>query len=110
MPISKPDHVQVHRIEFAKGTNLPRLIDEMEKSIQSARYAAYASIGVAALGVAGVSYGLYKIGQGLGGAWEDITQTIAQYEEAIATGADATVGAPPVIGNVLVAFKRVFFR
>jgi hypothetical protein len=106
MPISKPDHVQVHRIEFAKGTNLPRLIDEVEKSVQSARYAAYASIGVAAVGVAGVSYGLYKIGQGLGGAWEDITQTIAKYEEAVVTGADATVGAPPILGNILLAFKR----
>jgi hypothetical protein len=71
MPISKPDHVQVHRIEFAKGTNLPRLIDEAEKTIQGARYASYAAVGVAGLGVAGAAYGLYKIAQAIGGAWED---------------------------------------
>jgi hypothetical protein len=106
MPISKPDHVQVHRIEFAKGTNLPRLIDEIEKSVQSARYAAYASAGVAALGVAGVTYGLYKIGQGIGGAWEDFSQTMAQYEENITTATDTAVGAPPILGNILLAFKR----
>lgn len=87
MPISKPDHVQVHRIEFAKGTNLPRLIDEVERTIQSARYATYATVGVAGVGVVGVAYGLYKIGQAIGGAWEDLDLG-ARWEGAVADVSD----------------------
>lgn len=73
MPISKPDHVQVHRLEFAKGTNLPRLIDEVERSIQSARYATYGMVAVAGGAAIGLGYGLYKIGQAIGDAWEDFS-------------------------------------
>ena len=71
MPISKPDHVQVHRIEFGKGTNIPKLVDEMEKTIQTARYAAYAMPVAIVAGGAGLAYGLYKVGQAIGDAWVD---------------------------------------
>jgi hypothetical protein len=100
MPISKPDHVQVHRIEFAKGTNLPRLIDEVERTIQSARYASYAALGVTGLGVVGVTYGLYKLGQAIAGAWEDFKL------DPVETGLQSF----PVIGPVVTGFYNVWSK
>ena len=71
MPISKPDHVQVHRIEFGKGTNINGLVKELETSAKHIRYGAYATAGAIGLTAAGLTYGLYKLGQGIADACED---------------------------------------
>lgn len=105
MPISKPDHVQVHRIEFGKGTNINGLVKELETSAKHIRYGAYATAGAIGLTAAGLTYGLYKLGQGLAGAWEDWENPI---KKAAETAAETTVGAPPVVGNVWVALWRAF--
>lgn len=98
MPISKPDHVQVHRIEFGKGTNINGLVKELETSAKHIRYGAYATAGALGLTAAGLTYGLYKLGQGIADAWEDFSLPSIQagYEDFMnpETGPSITLFSP----------------
>ena len=91
MPISKPDHVQVHRIEFGKGTNINGLVKELETSAKHIRYGAYATAGAIGLTAAGLTYGLYKIGQGIADAWEDWQDPIKRAAEMAKEEAPSTI-------------------
>ena len=86
MPISKPDHIQVHRIEFGKGTHIPKLVEELEISLQTARYAAWATAGVTVVGAGVLGWGLYKLAQGvadeLSSAAEDLETAKGWWESA----------------------------
>jgi hypothetical protein len=68
MPISKPDHVQVHRIEFAK--QFKPVMHEYENVLRSQKWknygAAFAGLGNLAIGV-GLGLMGYYVGQGLSG-------------------------------------------
>jgi hypothetical protein len=75
MPKAKPDHVQVHRIEF--GTKEREHFDKLMTSNTVKNYAQAAEAALIPLALGGIGVGVYFIAQALADEWSGISNTVA---------------------------------
>lgn len=94
MPKSKPDHVQVHRIEF--GTKEREHFDRLMTSNTVKNYAQAAQAALIPIAIGGLGVGVYFIAKALGDEWQDLSTVISQasgsYNEFMQNNATAPHG------------------